>query len=89
MFDGEGINSPRCRPYCRIEIGRAVKQSFPYPGVPATADGSAAVVWVETHVTQGDNLVTTRLNLARGFDGSQKDSMSLSAGQQSQKTAAF
>jgi pyruvate-ferredoxin/flavodoxin oxidoreductase len=27
--------------------------SFPFPGIPATSDGSEAVVWVETHITQG------------------------------------
>ncbi len=26
---------------------------FPYPGIPATSDGSGMVVWVETHITQG------------------------------------
>jgi pyruvate-ferredoxin/flavodoxin oxidoreductase len=26
---------------------------FPYPGTPTTADGSEAVVWVETHIAQG------------------------------------
>lgn len=26
---------------------------FPYPGIPATADGSGTVSWVETHITQG------------------------------------
>ncbi|GAB4561092.1 MAG: hypothetical protein Kow0047_08150 [Anaerolineae bacterium] len=26
---------------------------FPYPGIPATSDGSGTVVWVETHITQG------------------------------------
>ena len=28
-------------------------RSFPFPGIPTTADGSEAMVWVETHVTQG------------------------------------
>jgi pyruvate-ferredoxin/flavodoxin oxidoreductase len=26
---------------------------FPYPGIPTTADGAGAVVWVETNITQG------------------------------------
>ncbi len=26
---------------------------FPFPGVPTTSDGAGAVVWVETHITQG------------------------------------
>jgi pyruvate-ferredoxin/flavodoxin oxidoreductase len=28
-------------------------RTFPYPGIPAVADGGMTVVWVETHVTQG------------------------------------
>ena len=28
-------------------------REFPYPGVPATSDGSGTVVWVESHITQG------------------------------------
>ena len=28
------------------------KDSSPYPGIPARVDGSAAVVWVETNITQ-------------------------------------
>ena len=28
-------------------------KSFPFPGIPTTADGAGMVVWVETHITQG------------------------------------
>jgi pyruvate-ferredoxin/flavodoxin oxidoreductase len=28
-------------------------QNFPFPGIPSTADGSEAVVWVEVNVSQG------------------------------------
>jgi pyruvate-ferredoxin/flavodoxin oxidoreductase len=28
-------------------------KTFPYPGIPTTADGAAMVVWVDTHITQG------------------------------------
>ncbi len=28
-------------------------KDVPYPGIPTTTDGSGAVVWVETHITQG------------------------------------
>ncbi|MGD0765770.1 MAG: 2-oxoacid:acceptor oxidoreductase family protein [Dehalococcoidia bacterium] len=28
-------------------------KSFPYPGTPATSDGTGMIVWVETHITQG------------------------------------
>ncbi len=33
--------------------GNGQQGKFPYPGVPTTADGSAAVVWVDSHVTTG------------------------------------
>src|SRR5579885_3861957 len=26
----------------------------PYPGIPTTSDGAGMVVWVETHITQGE-----------------------------------
>lgn len=29
------------------------RKNPPYPGLPTTADGSEAVVWVETHISQG------------------------------------
>ncbi len=29
------------------------EKNFPYPGIPTTADGAGAVVWVETNITQG------------------------------------
>ena len=28
-------------------------KSFPYPGIPTTADGAGTVTWVETNITQG------------------------------------
>jgi len=48
----------------RAEIG-----TFPYPGIPATADGSAAVVWVETHITQGACAypITPSTNMGTGY----------------------
>ncbi|HEY2990308.1 MAG TPA: 2-oxoacid:acceptor oxidoreductase family protein [Candidatus Binatia bacterium] len=36
-----------------IEAVDALSESYPFPGIPGTADGSEAVVWVETHITQG------------------------------------
>lgn len=39
-------------PNGRISLNGA-KAEFPYPGIPATADGSGTVSWVETHITQG------------------------------------
>ena len=46
-----------------------MKPSFPYPGIPATADGSEAVVWVETHVTQGACAypITPSTNMGGGY----------------------
>lgn len=42
---------------------------FPYPGIPATADGSAAVVWVDTHITQGACAypITPSTNMGTGY----------------------
>lgn len=53
----------------RIEIGRTVKASFPFPGIAATADGSEAVVWVETQITQGACAypITPSTNMGGGY----------------------
>lgn len=41
-----------------------------YPGIPATADGSTAVVWVERHVSQGAAAypITPATNMGVGFE---------------------
>ncbi len=43
--------------------------SFPFPGIPTTADGSEAVVWVETHITQGACAypITPSTNMGGGY----------------------
>ncbi|HVO91747.1 MAG TPA: hypothetical protein VMT22_02850, partial [Terriglobales bacterium] len=43
--------------------------SFSFPGVPTTADGSEAVVWVETHITQGACAypITPSTNMGGGY----------------------
>ena len=43
--------------------------SFPFPGIPATADGSEAVVWIETHITQGACAypITPSTNMGGGY----------------------
>lgn len=43
--------------------------AFPFPGIPITADGSEAVVWVETHVTQGACAypITPSTNMGGGY----------------------
>ncbi|MBI4588951.1 MAG: 2-oxoacid:acceptor oxidoreductase family protein [Candidatus Rokubacteria bacterium] len=47
--------------------------SPPYPGVPATADGSETVVWVETHITQGACAypITSSTNMGAGYQTAQ------------------
>jgi pyruvate-ferredoxin/flavodoxin oxidoreductase len=42
---------------------------FPFPGIPTTADGSEAVVWVETHITQGACAypITPSTNMGGGY----------------------
>jgi pyruvate-ferredoxin/flavodoxin oxidoreductase len=42
---------------------------FPYPGTPTTADGSQAVVWVESHVGQGACAypITPSTNMGSGY----------------------
>jgi pyruvate-ferredoxin/flavodoxin oxidoreductase len=44
-------------------------RSFPFTGIPATADGSEAVVWVETHITQGACAypITPSTNMGGGY----------------------
>ena len=43
--------------------------SFPYPGTPTTADGSAAVVWVEQHISDGACAypITPSTNMGSGY----------------------
>jgi pyruvate-ferredoxin/flavodoxin oxidoreductase len=43
--------------------------SLPFPGIPTTTDGSEAVVWVETHVTQGACAypITPSTNMGGGY----------------------
>jgi pyruvate-ferredoxin/flavodoxin oxidoreductase len=45
------------------------KTAFPFSGIPATADGSEAVVWVETHITQGACAypITPSTNMGGGY----------------------
>ena len=45
------------------------KGHFPYPGVDTTADGSTAVVWVETHATTGAAAypITPSTNMGVGY----------------------
>jgi pyruvate-ferredoxin/flavodoxin oxidoreductase len=44
-----------------------------FPGLPATADGSEAVVWIETHVSQGAGAypITPSTNMGVGYQAAQ------------------
>ncbi|MDD5558174.1 2-oxoacid:acceptor oxidoreductase family protein [Candidatus Methylomirabilis sp.] len=44
-------------------------ERFRFPGIPATADGSAAVVWVDSHITQGACAypITPSTNMGSGY----------------------
>src|SRR5512145_3419383 len=44
-----------------------------FPGIPATADGSEMVVWVETHVSQGACAypITSSTNMGAGYQAAQ------------------
>lgn len=44
-----------------------------YPGLPATADGSEMVVWVETHISQGACAypITSSTNMGAGYQAAQ------------------
>ena len=51
----------------------AAPAAAPYPGLKSTADGSEAVVWVETHVTQGACAypITPSTNMGAGYQTAQ------------------
>ncbi|MCP5113146.1 MAG: pyruvate ferredoxin oxidoreductase, partial [bacterium] len=42
---------------------------YPFPGIPTTADGAGAVVWVETHICQGAGAypITSSTTMGGGF----------------------
>jgi pyruvate-ferredoxin/flavodoxin oxidoreductase len=46
------------------------ERQFPFPGVPTTADGAAAVVWAETHISQGACAypITPSTTMGSGFE---------------------
>jgi len=53
-----------------IPAGLEDSQEFPYPGVPTTCDGAEAVVWVETHISQGSGAypITSSTTMGSGFN---------------------
>jgi len=42
---------------------------YPYPGIPTTTDGAGAVVWVETHISQGAGAfpITSSTTMGSGY----------------------
>ena len=48
------------------QSGKNVK----YPGIPSTTDGAGAVVWVETHITQGAAAfpITSSTTMGQGYE---------------------
>jgi len=46
------------------------KAAVRYPGIPTTADGAGAVVWVETHISQGAGAypITSSTTMAQGYN---------------------
>lgn len=48
------------------------ESEVPYPGIPTTSDGAGAVVWVETHISQGAGAypITSSTTMAHGFNSS-------------------
>ena len=49
---------------------QAVDSKFSYPGIPTTCDGAEAVVWVETHISQGSGAfpITSSTTMGGGFN---------------------
>lgn len=45
-------------------------EKFLYPGIPTTCDGAEAVVWVETHISQGSGAfpITSSTTMGGGFN---------------------
>jgi pyruvate-ferredoxin/flavodoxin oxidoreductase len=52
-----------------FEIPSEARREFPYPGIPTTSDGAGAVVWVETHISQGAGAfpITSSTTMGGGF----------------------
>ncbi len=45
------------------------QKTFPYPGIPTTTDGTGAVVWVETNISEGACAypITSSSNMGEGY----------------------
>jgi pyruvate-ferredoxin/flavodoxin oxidoreductase len=53
-----------------VAIDDGTLNVFPYPGIPTTCDGAEAVVWVETHISQGSGAypITSSTTMGGGFN---------------------
>ncbi len=51
------------------EFQQPTEEHFPFPGIPTTSDGAGAVVWVETHISQGAGAypITSSTTMGGGF----------------------
>ena len=51
-------------------VSSAVAETFEYTGIPTTCDGSEAVVWVETNISQGCGAfpITSSTSMGAGFN---------------------
>jgi pyruvate-ferredoxin/flavodoxin oxidoreductase len=53
-----------------IPLVQPVPERFQYSGIPTTCDGAEAVVWVETHISQGSGAypITSSTTMGGGFN---------------------
>jgi pyruvate-ferredoxin/flavodoxin oxidoreductase len=51
-------------------VAEPVLTKYQYPGIPTTCDGAEAVVWVETHISQGSGAfpITSSTTMGGGFN---------------------
>ena len=51
-------------------VGETVVRKHQYSGIPTTCDGAEAVVWVETHISQGSGAfpITSSTTMGGGFN---------------------
>jgi pyruvate-ferredoxin/flavodoxin oxidoreductase len=53
-----------------IPLVERVIEKYQYPGIPTTCDGAEAVVWVETHISQGCGAfpITSSTTMGGGYN---------------------
>ncbi len=56
-------------------VEKAAEPKFEYPGSPTTCDGAEAVVWVETHISQGSGAypITSSTTMGGGFNAASQN----------------